>query len=98
MPAFVAAIGGMLLNMMASFVGQVLISLAISVVTYVGVDTALDRLKGDALTAIGGLPAQLIALLSYMQVGVAISIITSAVAARLALQGMNGTVKRFRKK
>lgn len=98
MPAFIAAIGGMLLNMMASFVGQVLISLAISVVTYVGVDTALERLKGDALAALGGLPAEMVALLSFMQVGVAISIITSAVAVRMGLQGMNGAVKRFRKK
>lgn len=98
MPAFVAAIGGMLLNIAGSIAGQVLISLGIAMVTYVGVDTALDRLKADALSAIGSLPPQLIALLSYMQVGVAISIITSAVAVRLGLSGMNGAVKRFRKK
>lgn len=98
MPAFVAAIGGMLLNIAGSLAGQVLISLGIAMVTYTGVDAALGKLKGDALAAISGLPVQMVALLSYMQVGVAISIITSAVAVRLGLSGMNGAVKRFRKK
>ena len=62
-----------------------------------GVDTALDRLKADALSAFSGLPGDLVALLSYLKVGVAISIITSAVAVRLSLAGMTGAVKRFRK-
>jgi len=98
MPAFVAAIGGMLLNMAGGLVGQVLLSLGIAVITYQGVDVALDRLKSDAVTALLGLPPQVVALLSYMKVGVAISIITSAIAVRLGLTGMNGVVKRFRKK
>lgn len=97
-PAFIAAAGGMLLNIAGSVAGQVLTSLAISVVTYTGVDLVLTRLKGDAIGALTGLPADLVALLSYMQVGVAISIITSAVAVRLGLNGMEGAVKRFRKK
>lgn len=97
-PAFIAAAGGMLLNIAGSVAGQVLTSLAISVVTYTGVDIVLTRLKGDAISALSGLPADLVALLSYMQVGVAISIITSAVAVRLGLNGMDGAVKRFRKK
>lgn len=98
LPAFVAAAGGMLLNIAGGLVGQVLLSLGVAVVTYVGVDTALSKLKGDAIAALSGLPAELVALLSYMQVGVAISIITSAVAVRLGLSGMNGVVKRFVKK
>ena len=97
MPVFLDALGGMFLNIAGSLAGQVLISLGISVVTYMGVDTALDRLKSDALTAFFGLPPELVGLLSYMKVGVAISIITSAVAVRLSLAGMTGAVKRFRK-
>lgn len=97
MPVFIAAFGGMLLNIAGSIAGQVLISLGISVITYVGVDTALDRLKADALSAFSGLPADLVSLLAYMKVGVSISIITSAVAVRLSLAGMTGAVKRFRK-
>ena len=98
LPAFIAAAGGMLLNVAGSVAGQVLISLGISVVTYMGVDTALEKLKSDALTSLMSLPPDLVGLLSYMKVGVAISIVTSAVAARLGLQGMNGAIKRFRKK
>ncbi|MDA8445301.1 DUF2523 domain-containing protein [Paracidovorax valerianellae] len=98
MPAFIAAIGGMLLNLMGSFAGQVLISLGIAAVTYTGVDTVLTTLKGNVLQAMTGLPADMVALLSYMQVGVAISIVTSAVAVRMGINGMTGAVTRFRKK
>lgn len=98
LPAIAAAIGGVLLNLAGSFVAQVLVSLAISVVTYTGVDLVLNRLKADAIQSLTGLPAELVGLLAYMQVGVAISIITSAVAVRMGLNGMDGAVKRFRKK
>ena len=87
----------MLFNMVGSFAGQALISMGISVVTYMGVDTVLNKLKADTLAAFSGLPAELVSLLAYMKVGVAISIITSAVAVKLGLSGMNGAVKRFRK-
>ncbi|GGH67676.1 hypothetical protein GCM10010975_37680 [Comamonas phosphati] len=97
MPVFIAALWGALLNIAGSLVGQVLISLGIAVVTYAGVDTTLDKLKSDAVTALMGLPPDLVALLSYLKVGVAISIITSAVAVRLTLSGMSGAIKRFRK-
>jgi hypothetical protein len=97
MPIFLAALGGMLLNVAGSLAGQVLISLGISVVTYMGVDTALDKLKADALAAFTGLPADLVGLLAYLKVGVSISIITSAVAVRMGLSGLTGAVKRFRK-
>jgi hypothetical protein len=98
MPAFIAAIGGMLLNIAGSMLFQFLLSAGIGVITYVGADTTLDTLKNQAISAFGGLPAEMVALLSYMKVGVAISIITSAIAVRMGLNGVNGTVKRFRKK
>lgn len=98
MPVFIAAIGGMLINIAGSAVAQVLIALGLAVVTYTGVDTVLSTLKAQTLQAFSGLPADLVALLSFLKVGVAISIITSAVAVRMGLQGMTGAVKRFRKK
>lgn len=97
MPVFLAALGGMLLNIAGSLAGQVLISLGISVVTYKGMEMVLDKLVVGALQAFDGLPFELVALLSFMKVGVAINIITSAVAVRLTLSGMTGAVKRFRK-
>lgn len=98
MPVFIAAIGGMLINIAGSAVAQVLIALGLAVVTYTGVDATLNTLKAQTLDAFTGLPADLVALLSFLKVGVAISIITSAVAVRMGLQGMTGAVKRFRKK
>lgn len=98
MPTFIAAIGGMLLRGMPSFVGQVLLSLGIGIVTYTGVDMTLERLKSDAVTALLGLPPQVVSLLSYMKVGVAISIVTSALAIRLGVSATNGAIKRFVKR
>ncbi len=98
MPAFVAAIGGMLLNVAGSLVFRVLVGLGMSVVTYTGVDTVLEKLKTTTVEAFQGMPVELVALLSYMKVGVAISIIFSAVAVRLALSSMASGVKRFRLK
>lgn len=98
MPAFVAAIGGMLLNVAGSLVFRVLVGLGMSVVTYTGVDTVLEKLKTTTVEAFQGMPVELVAQLSYMKVGVAISIIFSAVAVRLALSSMASGVKRFRLK
>lgn len=97
MPVFIAALWGAFIRIAGSLVGQVLINLGIAVVTYQGVDVVLDTLKANALDAFGGLPSDLVAFLSYMKVGVAISIVSSAVAVRLGIAGMNGAVKRFRK-
>jgi hypothetical protein len=98
MPAFIAAAGGMLLNLMGSFLGQALISLGIAVITYKGVDTAFEALKDQAIQAFSGLPADMVMLLSFMKVGECISIITSAIAVRMGMQAANGAVKRFVKK
>ncbi len=98
MPQFLAAMGGMLLNVAGGLAGQVLLSLGIAVITYQGIDIALEQLKSDAVVALLGLPPQVVALLSYMKVGVAVNIVTSALAVRLGINGMTGAVKRFRKK
>lgn len=90
MPVFIAAIGGMLINLVGTLAGRVLIALGISVVTYTGVSSSLDWMKAGALTALGGLPAELIGLIGFMKVGVCISIITSAIAARAIISGISG--------
>jgi hypothetical protein len=96
MPVFVAAIGGMLINLVGSLVGRVLIALGISVVTYTGMSSTLDWLKGNAITAIGGLPGDVVQLLGMMKVGTAISIVTSAIAARMIINGIGGdTFKKW---
>lgn len=96
MPVFIAAIGGMLLNLVGSLVGRVLLALGLSVVTYAGVDTSLAWLKDQAIASAATLPADLLQLIAFLKVGECISIITSATAVRLLWQGMtSGSIKRW---
>jgi len=96
MPVFIAAIGGMLINIVGSLVGRVLIALGMGVVTFTGVNAALDELKAQAIQSFAALPAEVLGMLSLMKVGVAISIVTSAIAARLLLDGLTSdTFKRW---
>lgn len=96
MPVFIAAIGGMLINLVGTLVGRVLIALGISVVTYTGLSTTLDWLKSQAVNAFGMLPADVFAIMSTLKVGVAISIVTSAIVARMVVNGLTGdTIKKW---
>ncbi len=90
MPVFIAAIGGMLLNLVGSLVGRVLLALGLSVVTYTGVDASLTWLKDQAVLSAAALPAELLGLLVFLKVGECISVITSAVAVRMLWQGLSG--------
>ena len=47
-------------------------------------------MKGGAISAHGGLPAEMLGLIAFMKVGVCISIITSAIAARAIINGISG--------
>ncbi|MBV7540001.1 DUF2523 domain-containing protein [Acidovorax sp. sic0104] len=96
MPVFIAAIGGMLINLAGALVGRVLIALGMAVVTYTGVNASLDALKAQAVQSFTALPAEVFGMLSMMKVGVAISIVTSAIAARMLLDGLTSdTFKRW---
>lgn len=96
MPVFVSAIGGMLINLVGTLAGRILIALGISVVTYTGINATLDGLKSQAISSFTALPPEVISMLSMMRVGQCISIVSSAVAARLLLNGLTGdTFKRW---
>ena len=96
MPIFIAAIGGMLLNLVGSIVGRVLVALGMAVITYTGINASLEALKTQAIQSFTSLPPEVFGMLSIMKVGVAISVVTSAIAARLLLDGLTSdTFKRF---
>jgi len=96
MPTFLAALGGVLINIAATVAGRVLIALGIGVVTYTGLDVTMAFLKAQAVGSLSGLPADVIGLISYMKVGVCISIITSAITVRATLMGLTGgSVKKW---
>lgn len=90
---------GGLIAMVPTLIGQILIGLGIGVATYTGVDTSLTWLKSLALSYFTALPPTVLGMLSLMKVGVCISMVASAIAVRLGINGMtSGTFKRWIKK
>lgn len=94
MPTFIAALLGGLVNIAGTLAGRVLIALGISVVTYSGLATSLDYLKTSAVSALTGLPSELVGILAVMKVGSCISIMMSAVTVRMTLNGLTGDTMR----
>ncbi|KRB35538.1 DUF2523 domain-containing protein [Acidovorax sp. Root70] len=90
MPAFIAALMGALINIAGTLVGRVLIALGMSVVTFTGVSTTLTWAKSNAVSALSALPVEVVGMLSAMGVGEFLSILLSALTARMALQGLTG--------
>lgn len=96
MPVFISAFLGGLAGMAGSLVGRVLVALGVSVVTYTGMSTSLAFAKQQFIDSVAALPPEVVGLLSAAGVGSFISIITSALTARLVLNGLTGdTIKRW---
>lgn len=99
MPIFLASLLGGLISIVGSMVPRVLVALGISVVTYTGLSATLGFVKSQMLASLAGLPAELVSLLAFMGVGQFINIITSALLARMVLNGLTGdTMKQWVKK
>jgi len=96
MPIFLAALLGGLIQAAGSIAGRVLLALGFGYVAYTGITTALDGLKGAAISYLTGAPAQIIVIMSMLKVDRALSLIFAAVAVRLLLDGLtSGAVKRM---
>lgn len=96
MPVIASVIWGAFLNIIGTVVGRALVALGLGVVTFTGVSTSLDWMKAQAVTALTSLPPELVQIMGVLKVGTFISIITSAVAVRLLLSGVqSGTMKRW---
>lgn len=97
MPAFVAALLGGLVNIAGHLAGRVLIALGFSAITFTGLSLTLDWLKTQAVNALTGLPHDMVQLIAYMKVGESISIILSALATRMVLEGLSagGTISKL---
>lgn len=96
MPIFIAAIGGMLLNLVGTLAGRVLIGLGISVITYTGMSASLDALKTQAIGSFSALPPGIFAILGILKIGQCINIVMSATAARMVINGLGGdTMKKW---
>jgi len=94
MPAFLVALAGVLANVLSYTAGRVLVALGISVVTFAGIATVLAGLRAQFETSWGAMPAAVIQIMGLMRVDQAALIIFSSLAARLALQAVEGTISR----
>jgi hypothetical protein len=88
MPIFLAAILGALSQAAGSLVGRVLVSLGIGYASFTGINSLLTGVQTFALAQINSLPSDAIIIAGRMRVGVAISMIFSAMLMRLTLNGL----------
>jgi ABC-type transport system involved in cytochrome bd biosynthesis fused ATPase/permease subunit len=100
MPALVlplvAALGGVLINIVGTLVGRALLALGMGVVAYTGADTTLTWLKAQVLQNLQQIPPNLLSMLALMKVGVCINIMISAILVRMTINGLqSGTFKRW---
>lgn len=96
MPWLIAVLLQGLLYLTKSFIGRALVALGFSFVTYTGTAASINWLKANALSSISGLDPSWVNLLAFMKVGVAISIVFSAILTRLLVTGLTSdTVKRL---
>ena len=96
MPWLVGALLSGLIQIVGTFVGRVLVSLGAAVVTYTGMSATLTWLKTSAVTAAMGLGPEVVGMLSVLKVGTCISIIFSAMLARLLVTGLQGdSIKKW---
>jgi hypothetical protein len=96
---FLSALGGFLLSMLGTFIGQALLSIGIGFAVFKGVDVGVDFVKVNFLSAVNVLPAPVVQLMALCRVGQCLNMVFSAVLARLAMNGMkNGMVKKMQVK
>jgi hypothetical protein len=97
MPLIIAALWGALINIAGTLVGKVLLSLGIGYLTFTGVDASITWAKAQFLAGLTGIPAAAVGLAGLMKVGVCVSMLLSAVTARVTLAGMQagGSMKKM---
>jgi hypothetical protein len=96
MPLFLASLLGGLVGVAGSLVGRVLLGLGIGYVAYSGVQALVDALKAQVISTLQGAPAVVVTIMSILKVDVCLSILFSALAARLILKGLtSGVIKRM---
>jgi len=88
MPLFLAALLGGLVQAASSIAGRVLIALSIGYVSYTGISALLTWIKSQVVSYLVGAPATMVAIMGLLKIDVAVSILFSALAARLVLQGL----------
>lgn len=95
LPAVVAVALGALGRVLSSRAGIILFQLGFSAVTFTGVSYGLGTLKADIIANFAALPATMATIIGLMRIDQGILIVLSAMAARLAMQAVDGAVTRW---
>lgn len=98
-PAIAVAVIGSLLNVAGSLTGRVLIALGIGVVSFIGLDTAMDFALAYLTRNFQGLRIEILQLVAALGVGEFVSVIISALEARMLFNGLQpgGVLRRWTK-
>lgn len=93
--AFIPMFMGALAMAMGSLIGRAILVLGIGFVTYTGIDLALGAMLNAVIGGVRNIGGDAVMLLGYLWVDKAISVMSSAVVASVAMRGVGGAVKRM---
>lgn len=95
MPALVGLLWGGFASILSSLVGRVLVMLAISYVTYTGVDVLLQSVKTAAFASMGNMGV-LSGVVGMLKLGESMNVVVSAVVAKYTIGGLtSGSVTKM---
>ena len=95
MQFLVAALLGGFAQVLASYVGRVLVALGLTYVTYKGVSVATDACIAYVKSSFGSVGGEAGNLLSYLYVDKALSLMFSAFTSALAIKTASGSVTKL---
>lgn len=95
MPAILPIVGIVLGMIVSSLVARVLFALGLGWAVYQGFSVVLDLIEGVIVQAFGGVTAEMVHLLSLLNIDRAITIVLSAYSARIALQVAMGVNRKL---
>lgn len=95
----ISGLVGALVAAAATMVGRAVIGMGFAMFTFTGVNTFLSAIFKLIKDQMSGLPDEIVAICSMMQVDVVITMLLSAYAARMLLNGLTsaagGSIKRW---
>lgn len=92
-------LGGLLLNLVGSFVGRIFLALGLSVVTYQGMELITGKLRALFEQYIYALPSDWVNMAGMLKIGTCFSILLSALAVKAAAAGVSsGSFKKWQLK
>ena len=94
-PAIAGVFWGALVSILGTLVGRVLIALAITYVSYSGIDILVQSIKTAALANMGSMGV-LQGVVGMMKLGESLNVVISALVAKYSLAGMtSGTMTKM---